>query len=137
MERNNGREMFEFISFQRGNVIPVTVRVFENFPHEWPRRAGISPRSKFKMRDQVLSHVDSYPFAPTSSLSSKFFLPSNGRNLFPRELCSPFRFEKRNPIVTGKLTKKKKGRKKEEEDSWTHFEIILSKQRDIYSDCSS
>ena len=38
--------------------------------------------------------------------------PSNGRNLFPREFCSPFRFEKRNPIVTGKLTKKKKGRKK-------------------------
>lgn len=30
---------------------PVTVRVFENFPHEWPRRAGISSSSSFEIQD--------------------------------------------------------------------------------------
>ena len=87
---------------------PVTVRVFENFPHEWPRRAGISSSSSFEIQDTRPS-----PFtrgflsfrANLFSFSQVFPFPCKWKSIPPRILLF-FSFKKKNPIATGKLTKK-------------------------------
>ena len=65
------------------------------------------------MRDQVLSHVDSYPFAPTSSLSSKFFLPPFEwkKSIPPRVLLS-FSFRKKESNRNWKTNEKERKKKK-------------------------
>ena len=76
---------------------PVTVRVFENFPHEWPRRAGISSSSSFEIQDTRPS-----PFtrgflsfrANLFSFSQVFPFPCKWKSIPPRILLF-FSFKKK------------------------------------------